>query len=211
MRKISTIIVLLAFSGLLTGQEDSEAIRILEKFATIAKASPSVSFNFSMITNDVMEKRKDTIEGKVVIAGDKYRLTLPESITWFNGTDSWNYMPSVQEVTITRPDTKEVSFFARPSLLFEMYKQDYKPKLIEETPAFSIIDLYPNDIRSDMTRIRLTISKPGTELKTAEYKTRNGITITLNVKDYNLKLRPDSKYFVFNIPDYKGVEVIDMR
>jgi outer membrane lipoprotein-sorting protein len=211
MRSLILLLIPLTIFGKITAQEDPEALKILDRFASIAVSSPSVSFSFTMFTNDVMENRKDTLEGKVVIAGDKYRLSLPESTTWFNGTDNWNYMPSVEEVTITRPDSREVSFFAKPSLLFEMYKQDYKARLIEETSATWVIDLYPNDIKSEMTRVRLTISKTGTELKNAEYKTRNGITITLNVRDYNLKFRPDGKYFDFNPADYKGVEVIDMR
>jgi outer membrane lipoprotein-sorting protein len=211
MRKILILIFTLARFTVAQSQEDPEAMRILDRFSSVGKGAPSVSIDFSMVTTDAIENRKDTMEGSVVIAGDRYKLSLPESITWFNGTDHWNYMPSVKEVVITRPDTSDLSFFSKPSLLFEMHRQEYRGRLIEETASSYIVDLYPDDPKSEMVRVRLTITKAGSELKSAEYRAKNGITVLINVRDYNLKLRPDNKFFIFNTSDYKGVEVIDMR
>ncbi|MDX9928291.1 MAG: outer membrane lipoprotein carrier protein LolA [Bacteroidales bacterium] len=192
-------------------QEDPEAVMILDRFSNAVKAAPSISMEFFMTTTDLPENRTDTLTGAIVISGDKYRLTMPESTTWFNGTDNWNYMPSVKEVTITRPSPDDISFFSKPSLLFGMYRQDYKARLTDQTSSEWIIDLYPNDIKSDMIRVRLSIGKQGLDLRTAEYKTRNGLTIRLDIRQYNLKFKPDSKYFDFNPAAYKGVEIIDMR
>lgn len=211
MKKIVFVIIASALNLVLYGQEDPEALKALDRFASVAKSAPSVSISFVMITSDVMENRTDSIEGGVIIAGDKYRLTLPENTTWFNGTDSWNYMPSVNEVVITRPENDDISFFSKPSLLFDMYKDDYRARLVEESSALQVIDLYPKDIRSDMIRIRLTITRKESELLAAEYRTRDGITVTLNVTDYNLRFRPDNRYFDFNPANYKGIEIIDMR
>jgi len=196
---------------LLSGQDDPAATAVLDRFASVAKAAPSVSMEFEMIANDAIEKRTDTLKGKVVIAGDRYRLTMPESTTWFNGTDSWNYMPSVKEVTITRPSGEETSFMAKPSLLFEMYRKDYRSKIVESTLNHDIIELIPVDNKTDIIRVRLTIGRKSSDLISAEYRTRNGLTATLRVKDYNLRFKPDSKYFDFNPADFKGVEIIDMR
>ena len=211
MRNIAILILTLAHFALAKSQEDPEALKILDRFSSIGKGAPSVSMDFTMVTSDAIENRKDTVEGSVVIAGDRYKLSLPESITWFNGTDHWNYMPSVKEVVITRPDTSDLSFFSKPSLLFEMHRQEYRGRLIEETSSAYIVDLYPDDPSSEMIRVRLTINKAGSALKSAEYRAKNGITVLLSVKDYNLKLRPDNKFFEFNATGYKGIEIIDMR
>ncbi|MFO7574222.1 MAG: outer membrane lipoprotein carrier protein LolA [Bacteroidales bacterium] len=211
MNKIALLIIASALNLALLGQEDPEAFKALDRFASVARAAPSVSISFVMITSDVMENRTDSIEGSVVIAGDKYRLTLPENTTWFNGTDSWNYMPSVNEVVITRPENDDISFFSKPSLIFEMYKDDYRVRLVEESSSLQVIDLYPKDIRSEMIRIRMTVTRKGSELIAAEYRTRDGITITLTVKEYNLKFKPEKSYFDFNTSTYKGIEIIDMR
>jgi len=192
-------------------QEDPVALAVLDRFAAAAKTAPSVSMEFTMITSDAMENRKDTLEGKVVMAGDSYRLTLPESITWFNGTDNWNYMPSVKEVTITRHPDEEQSFFSKPSMLFEMYRKDFRARHTESTSTTEIIDLFPADVKSELIRVRLTIGKKTSDLIAAEYRTRNGITVTIEVKEYNLRFKPDNKYFDFNPANHKGVEIIDMR
>jgi hypothetical protein len=55
------------------------------------------------------------------------------------------------------------------------------------------------------------IGKPSLNLKSLEYKRRDGITITLGVKEYNLKQAAEPGMFVFAPEKYKGVEIIDMR
>ena len=74
-----------------------------------------------------------------------------------------------------------------------------------------IIDLYPEDIKSDLLRVRISIGKPQMNLQSVEYKKRDGIVSTLYVKEFNLKIKPESDTFVFQPVKYKGVEVIDMR
>lgn len=191
--------------------QDNPAVSVLDRFASQTKAAPSVSMQFRLITSDLPENRKDTLNGSIIIAGDRYRLTLPESTTWFNGTDTWNYMPSVNEVTITRPRADDISFSARPSLLFDAYRHDFRPRLVEETTSTWAIDLFPDDPKSEIIKVKLTIAKQGLVLKSAEYRTRNGIIIKLDINDFSLKFRPDAKYFDFNPSAHKGVEIIDMR
>jgi outer membrane lipoprotein carrier protein len=205
------MILALALFTMLKSQEDPAAVKVLDQFSAQAKSAPSVSIEFSLLTSDAIENKRDTIEGSLVLSGNKYRLTLPESTTWFNGTDSWNYMPSVKEVTITRPEAGDNSFFSKPSLLYTMHREGYKARMVEEKMSEYVIDLYPDDIKSDMIRIRLIIAKPAMTLKSAEYKTRNGITMTLTAKQYTLKFKPDGQFFTFDPTKIKGIEIIDMR
>lgn len=211
MKNIFTFLFAALISGVTFSQEDMAAVKVLDQFSALAKGASSVSIDFRILTNDIMENRKDTVDGKVVLLGDRYKLTLPESTVWFNGTDSWNYIPSVNEVTISRPEADGSSFFSKPSLLYTMYKEGYKPRLVEENASEYIIDLYPDDIKMDLVRIRLVISKPGLSLKIADYKTKNGVTMTMMVNEYSLKYKPEANFFVFDPSKYKGIEVIDMR
>jgi outer membrane lipoprotein-sorting protein len=158
-----------------------------------------------------MEKTNDTLTGSLILSKDNYRLDLPDNITWFNGETSWSYLPAEKEVTITRADKKDHSFQNRPSGIFSMYKNGYKSRLFEERSDSYIIDLYPEDIKSDLLRVRLFIDKSMMNLRSLEYKKRDGVIITLKVREYNLKIKPDQETFVFQSGKYKGVEVIDMR
>ena len=82
---------------------------------------------------------------------------------------------------------------------------------MKRDPDTYIIDLYPEDIKNELIRVRLSIAKPSLNLKKCEYKRSDGITLTLFVQDYNLKLIPDPEMFIFSPEKYKDVEIIDMR
>lgn len=192
-------------------QKDPAAVKILDKFSSAASSAPSVSMKFDIISTDQAEGKSKTVSGSIVFSKDKYRLDLPDNIVWFNGITSWSYLPEEKEVTINKPDKKDNSFQAKPSSIFSIYKKGYKIRLIEEQPDSYLIDLYPEDITSENIRIRLKIGKSLYDLKSAEYKYKNGITSLLKVKEYDLKKRPEESVFVFPADQYKGVEVVDMR
>ncbi len=208
---IISIFLLLIVCASSYGQNDAEAIRILDKFSSAATSAPSVSMKFKLITTNEPENTTDTLNGSIILSKDKYKLELPDNIVWFNGQTSSSYLLAEKEVTITKPDKKDNSFQNRPSAIFSMYKKGYKCRLIEEKQTYDIIDLYPEDLNTDLMRVRLTISKSPIELKRLEYKKKDGVIVTLLVNDYSLKEKPDADTFNFNPAKYKGVEVIDMR
>jgi outer membrane lipoprotein carrier protein len=177
MKNLSVLSLLTILTINLCGQNDPQAIKILEKFSATALASPSVSMKFSLVTVNQMENINDTINGSIIMSKDQYRLELPDNITWFNGSASWNYLKAEREVTITKPDKKDDSFLTRPSAIFSLYKKGYKTRFVEENTISQVVDLYPEDLKNDLIRIRLTIGKSGSELLNAEYKRKDGITI----------------------------------
>jgi len=212
MRSISAILLLfLLFSLSSSGQNNPEAIKILDKFADNALKAPSVSIKFKLITTNQADNTVDTLAGSVILSKDKYKLDLPDNMVWFNGETSWSYLPAEKEVTITKADKKDNTFPNRPSQIFSMYKKGYKSRMIEEKSDSYIIDLYPEDIKSELLRVRLSIEKVRLNLISLEYKKRDGVIITMHVTEYDLKAKPQPDTFVFQPDNFKGVEVIDMR
>ncbi|MCJ7447284.1 MAG: outer membrane lipoprotein carrier protein LolA [Bacteroidales bacterium] len=211
---IRTVIFISAFIFLsisALGQNDPKAISILDKFSSTATGAPSVSMKFLLVTTDQIERTNDTLAGSVVLSKNNYKLDLPDNIIWFNGETSWSYLPAEKEVTITKPDKNDNSFQSRPSTIFTMYKKGYKSRLVEEKPDVYVIDLYPEDLKNELIRVRLFIARTNLDLKSLEYKRRDGITVTLIVKDYNLKQNPGSAFFSFSPDKYKDIDVVDMR
>jgi outer membrane lipoprotein-sorting protein len=212
MRSISAILLLfLLFSLSSAGQNNPEAIKILDKFADNALNAPSVSIKFKLITTNQADNTIDTLTGSVILSKDKYKLDLPDNMVWFNGETSWSYLPAEKEVTITKADKKDNTFPNHPSQIFSMYKKGYKSRLIEEKSDAYIIDLYPEDIKSELLRVRLSIGKVPYNLISLEYKKKDGIIITMHVTEYDLKAKPQPDTFVFQPANFKGVEIIDMR
>jgi outer membrane lipoprotein carrier protein len=209
--KIRTIIIALLFPVVLNAQQDPTAMTVLSDFSKKATEAPSVTMEFKLVTNDLKENTIDTISGSVVISGDRYKLTLPGNIVWSDGKTIWNYLEDSKEVTITSNDPKEKSFLEKPSLLFSMYKEGYKVRLVEDAPKYWLIDLYPEKLDNDLIRIRLKIDKSSYNLKSAEYKTKQGVLITLVSERYDLSIRPIASFFTFDSAKYHNAEINDMR
>jgi len=213
MKKTGIIFSLIAltFTLSLPAQKDPEAVKVLTDFSRKASSAPSVKIGFTLVTDDSREGTTEKVPGSAVISDDKYVLDLPDNKVWSDGKTVWSYLPDVNEVTITEPDPEDKSFASKPSLLFSLYKEGYKIRLVEQTAREWVIDLYPEDINVNMIHIRLKIGKSDLDLESAEYRTKDGITVTLTTDKYDLSFRPGSGYFTFDPAGHKGVEVVDMR
>lgn len=211
MKILISILLFLFVSSGASAQQDPQAVKILDAFAAKASGAPSVSMDFNIVTVDHLEESSDTLTGSVILSKDRYRLELPENIIFFNGESSWSYLPDEKEVTVTKVDKSDDSFMSRPSAVFSIHKSGYKSRLVEETSDAYLVDLYPEDIKSELIRIRLTIGKSQLDLKSLEYKRKDGITATLHVLKYDLTKKVPADTFTFQKEKYKGVEIVDMR
>jgi outer membrane lipoprotein-sorting protein len=209
--KTAFLLFLLILAAGVSAQNDPQAIKVLDSFSSNASKAPSVSMKFRMITVNQAENTTDSTNGSIILSKNKYQLNLADNIVWFNGEITWNYLSAEKEVTITRPDKKDHSFQNHPADIYTMYKSGYKCRLIDDKADVCAIDLYPDDIKSDLVRVRLTIQKPALSLRSLEYKRKDGIVITLHISDYSLTQKPDQDTFVFKADKYKGVEINDMR
>ncbi|MFO7850873.1 MAG: LolA family protein [Bacteroidota bacterium] len=205
------IAVLLIFSWSLNAQKDPAAKTILDKFSDAALSVPAIHLKFSLTVHDKIEETTQESDGQVIIKDNMYKLELPDNIIWYDGSSTWTLAPEVKEVTVTIPDPDENTFFTSPSSLFDMYKEDFKYRLLEESPERNVIDLYPEDpSNTDFSIIRLVIDEDG-RLTSAEYRRKDGIDLYVDIIEYNHdKSYPDS-YFTFDSTDYPDVDVIDMR
>jgi outer membrane lipoprotein-sorting protein len=204
--------IILFFAGYFANaQTDPAANAVLDRFSARVASAPSVSLKFKFIIDDLVEKRADTLTGAVIISQDRYKLEMPNNIIWFDGTTSWSYLIAEEEVVISQPDKNDDSFQNRPSSIFTMYKTGYKTRLYDENTTEWIIHLYPEDIRSELVRVGLTIGKRLNDLKKVEYRRKDGIAIYIVVDEYNLTIRPEQNFFVFDRAQHRGVDIIDMR
>lgn len=200
--RILSIIVLLSAGCFANAQTDPAANAVLDKFSAQAANAPSVSLKFRLITDDLTEKTSDTLDGAVIISKDRYKLEIPNNTVWFDGVTSWSYLMAEEEVTITKPDRNDNSFQNKPSGIFTMYKNGHKARIIEDKPDTWVIDLYPEDIRSNLIRVRLTIGKSRNDLKMIEYRRNDGIVLYIQINEYNLNVKPEQSLFVFSKEKY---------
>jgi outer membrane lipoprotein-sorting protein len=205
---ITILSILLSINGL--AQKDPAADPYLNQFSKNALEAPAVRMCFDLIITDQVENTTETRIGEIVIKNDLYWLSLPENIIWHNKEAIWTLAPEVDEVTITEPDPDGETFFNSPSSLFTLYKKGYKYSLVGETSCAVTIDLYPEDLMAEFSRIRLVIGDDY-RLISAEYKRKDGMDMLIKVKVYDLTSAFDNNYFTFSHSKYPNVDIIDMR
>lgn len=211
MKKANLLIVFMVVLSLsVIAQQDPVAGKILDRFSDRALSAPSVTMIFNLTIRDAVEDTEETIEGRVVIRKNRYMLEMPGNNIWFNGEALWTLTTDVNEVTITEPDPDDNTFISNPETLFTLYREGYKYRFIEESQTGTIIDLYPDDLSAEFSRIRLVIDKDA-NLEEAEYRRKDGITLFIGVKSYILNKEYPDSFFLFDATRYPGVEIIDMR
>jgi outer membrane lipoprotein-sorting protein len=195
----------------LNGQSDKEALSILDRFSGRALGAQALFMKFDLVTSDLKDNSRDTISGTLLMSRDRYRLDLGNNIVISDGATSWSYLVAEKEVTVNKADKTDKSFQNKPSEVFTMYKKGYRNRLVEERTDSYIIDLYPEDLKSDLQRVRLSIRKSNLSLLTAEYRQKDGVSATLYLREYDTGAKPDPDSYTFRQEKYKGVEIIDMR
>lgn len=215
MNRLLIIFVSLLFSLSAAAQDQTIAKNILDDFSSKLSSHKIIQADFIFTDINLREQTQDSYDGKVTFKGEKFRLTILESETWFNGKTLWNYLPDVNEVNISEPEQEDDVILNNPFRLFESYetrfKYSYLGELNEEGNVLFEIDLFPLDLELEYSRIRIRIQKDRMELLSAKYYKKDGNHYQIEISGFTTDLNLPDSYFTFNVSEHPGVEVIDLR
>ncbi len=131
MKKILSLLLLLAVVFAVKAQQDPKAKKILDKVSVKTKAYKTITVDFTYTLDNNQEDISETSKGKIIIKGNKYKLDLMGAEIFFDGTTSWTYMPDAEEVNVSEPDEDDENAID-PSKIFTLYEQGFKYKFIAE-------------------------------------------------------------------------------
>jgi len=215
MKKYILLIFSLFFAYTSFAQYDNDAKIILNKVSKKTKSHSSIKVDFVVKYSDLKDNSSNTSKGNIILKGDKYILDFMNSTTYFNGETLWSYLKDVNEVNISEPDKEDNDIFSHPNKIFTIYEEGYKYKylgeLVKNNTSFYSIDLYPEDLNNEYSRIRLEINKSKLQISSARIFYKNGTRYLFSISNYVFNQQiPDSK-FLFNTEKYPDIEVIDLR
>jgi outer membrane lipoprotein-sorting protein len=195
--------------------QDERAGKILDRLFEGIQSAPSVWVDFTISISSPRDNFSDEMDGEMIMKGDKYRLSIMDMETWFDGTSIHTYMADANEVMISDPDDADGGLMTNPARLFSIYSDEFKYRLTGELnrdgKRLYEIDLHPKDREQEFHTMKLFIDRDGNFIHSAVIAARDGNIYTFTVNNFNrTKQMPDS-HFVFRTEDYPGVEVIDMR
>jgi len=196
------------------GQNDPKAVEILDKVSAHMQTFKTIYAEFQFVLENNQENITDKRYGKIWIKGDKYKINMMGTETYFDGKSQWTYLKESNEVNITTPDPDDDETI-NPAKIFDIYQKGFKVRYIaqrfEGTRALYVIDLFPLDKSKPFSRITLKIDKDKNELYAFKRFDKDGNYYTIKIGKIIPNKPLDESTFLFNKTKYPGVEVVDLR
>jgi outer membrane lipoprotein-sorting protein len=205
----SITIALIIFSTSIFAQ-NQVAKKVLDKLSATTRSYENISVEFDFILENKSQNVKEIQQGTLVLAGDKFQLTMDSQTIINNGEIQWIYLAEMNEVQIMKYDPEESMM--SPNKLFTIYEEGYKYAYIGAESRIGkrlqIIDLFPKDIR-EFIKINIAVDAAKNQLERITIHDKNGGTYTYLIKSFrsNTAIKP----FIFNIANFPSIEVIDLR
>lgn len=220
MRLPLLMLLTLTMGSYAHAQDDAKSKSILEKVASTHNKLKTFKVNFKFTSSNIGTKEPARIEsGKLLIKDTKYHLTIPNSDIVFDGKSVYNYLKEPNEINITKPEPTKMDkgdfFFSNPRDIFKGYNKNFKSTFIKETNINKYqcyeIDLYPIDLKTNYSRIRMHIDKVTYQLIDIKLFQKDGNQHLLEFSDFVANAPLDDKEFAFDTKKYPNAEVNDMR
>lgn len=194
-------------------QYDPKALETLDAMSKKYKAIPAFEANItSTMTNDT-EGIKEEFKGKIIVKGDKFRLTLEDQEIINNGVTVWTYLPAAKEVNIDNydPGSDEIN----PSKIYEAYKKGFKYNYIADKTeggiVFEEIDLVPEKRDAQYFKIKMMIGKKDKSIQSWTMFDKSGNKYKYTINKFTPNAAITDAMFTFDPKKYPGIEVIDLR
>lgn len=196
-------------------KSDPKATSLLNKLKNQYNSYKTIQADFSVVT-EVPEKPKDTKKGQLVQSGKKYRMTLPELVSFSDTKTVWTYIKKNKEIQITNYGEKESSPFISPQEIINIYnRKDHVYGISGEADIAgkkcTEIEFKPVSSRVDYFKIRLSIDKKNMQIVQAKVFYRDGVRYTLTMSKFTTNKAVDNKNFTFSSSEFPGIPVEDLR
>jgi outer membrane lipoprotein-sorting protein len=215
MRKQIIILTGLILMAATTWSQDAEkAKQILNQVTAKTKTFTTIYAEFSFTLQNQQENISESYDGTIKIKGNKYKVSLMDVETFYDGKTMWTYMKEAGEVNVSTPDANDDSTL-NPAKIFNMWEKGFKYQYVgektENGKTLFEIDLFPENRDKPFSRIKLFIYKDNYQIASFRQIGKDGNNYTIKVK----KMVTDQAYadtdFAFNKAAYPKVDVIDMR
>lgn len=189
----------------------SDIMKVLDKCSSTIKKSGNIRATFvaAQFNN---KKETGSTDGIICVSGNKLFIDAGGTKIWYDGKTEWSYTSSTKEVNVSVP-TKEESAKLNPYSFIYLYKKGYKASMSDATVRGK--KCYDVKLTSTGAKglkyVYLTIDK-ATMLPICIRMSVNSVNWTrISVYEVNKHQKFKSDTFRFNVKDFPGTEIIDLR
>lgn len=208
MKKLILTSWILLLTIAISAQSDKKAQTILNEVSAQTKSYKTVRIEFTYQMENTAQKINDSYKGVLVSKGDKYKLTISGQDVISDGKTVWTFLKDANEVQVNSVGDNEEAI--TPTSLLTTYSQNFKAKLIKETPQQQIIELTPVQ-KKNFNKVKVVINRTKKMVESLSIYDKNGSVYSYIVNKMDVNQNFYDTMFTFKAADHPGVEVIDMR
>ena len=209
-KKLLTLVFLFSILGL----NAQDAKSILDKANLAYNQAGGITASFTINTEDVKGKTVYSQDGKAYLKGNKFKIDVPDGITWFDGKTQWVYAKGGDEVNVSNPTGEELAGVS-PSVLLSLYKTgfklNYKGEKKEKAKTVYVIEMIPLGKKTEFTKMVIHIDKATNIFTSVNTFGKDGVNNQLIITKLQTGVNLLDNLFVFNKKEYPQIEVIDLR
>ncbi|TSA38999.1 MAG: outer membrane lipoprotein carrier protein LolA [Porphyromonadaceae bacterium] len=209
MNKLTTIlfsIIILPFT--LHGQNPADTKSLMDRVSKKLQSYTTIKADFSFTLSNPEEKINDTHEGSLFMNGSKYRLSIMGILALCDGETLWTVNQELKEANIIDPDENEMF---NPKSIFTLYEKHFKYEPVAVAGDKVTVDLVPTGKEETYLKIRMDILKSKDQIDQVTYYSKDGNQYIIKIKSFSSNIPADDRMFIFNINQFPGVKVFDMR
>ena len=214
MRSTIFTLTILMLTIVANAQTSKKAEAILNKASQVLEQADGIKLSFTLSPDTPDGEAFEAQEGVAFIKKEKFKLDMPYSTTWFNGSTQWVLLKDANEVNISNPTSEEMAMIS-PLGILNIYKTNYLLKdPVERTfngKNATEIELTPINEWQDFERLVIVLDNKTNNVMMVRFETRDGNKSKLTISSYNSSNKFTNDLFQFNKDNHPGVEIIDLR
>lgn len=215
MKNIFTLIVTALFGLSALAQSDPAAEQILDRVSEKTRSYDHIGIEFTYsIENPQSGLPKNTVDGELIISGNKYRVVLLGNIQISNGQRIWRIIEDDMVIETMSESTNEEEGLS-PDKILTMYEEGYKVRLMEKRVIdgveTQVIRLYPENVKDvPYTHIDVMVDTKKNQLVRIVETGKNGTITTYSINSFNPNVSVDAYTFELDKKKYADFEVIEL-
>jgi outer membrane lipoprotein-sorting protein len=196
------------------GKNDMDAKKILDGVSAKFKGFKTITANFNLKIENAAGKVQGTKSGTVNLKGTKYKINVTGQEIYSDGTTTWTYDKSSNEVQINKVE-KNANTITPQKMFTNFYDKDF---LYKTNPDVKVggklmqeVELTPIDKSKPFFKVLVNIDKATQTIRQTKVFEKNGNRYTYSVVSMTTNKSLPDNLFVFDSKKYPKAEVIDLR
>lgn len=202
------LVLLLMVASLTTNAQS--AMNVLDRAARTFTSAGGIRANFTF-SNYASGKHAGGASGTIYISGNKYKVVVPQMITWYNGKTQWAYVKANNEVNVSNPSASEQ---LNPYTFVHLYKSGYKAAFGKTTKSAGrpVYEVHLTaTTRKPISEAWLTIDRETYVPLCIRVRQSSSNWMSIYLRGFKTRQNFSASFFQFNAKEYPKTEIIDLR